>query len=80
MTEYERIIIRGDLAELPTIAAHLPKILTSYQTAPGDDGGHWYGSGIGYKSLAIYAVNQQYVEVWRTKTAIVVYIAERVKE
>ena len=78
MNEHERIIIRGALDELPAIAAHLPKLLTSYQTDPGADGGHWYGSGIGYKSLAIYAVNQQYVEMWRTKTAIVVYIPERV--
>jgi len=77
---HERIIIRGDLTALADIAALLPKVLTSYQTDPGENGGGWYGRGVGLKSLVIYTVNKRYVEVYRTKTAIVLYIAERVKE
>lgn len=73
------IKIRGATAEsLADVGPRLHHLVASYMTDPGASGGHWYGSGIGYKSLVIYRCAGWWVEMWRTKTQIVVFITSKV--
>lgn len=66
-------------------AFSLQRLIRSYMFDPGKNGGHWYGSGIGRDSVVIYTIpvlgsglnaRLRFVEVWRTKTMIVIYPRE----
>lgn len=65
---------------LAAIGPQIDGVLASYMTDPGASGGHWYGSGIGYRSVVVYRCAGWWLEVWRTKTQIVIFVAGQVTQ